>query len=167
MQFISAEPLVGKFRSGTFEEAEVGPYFMLYMVLTAIAGALYVREVDAWDIASGIASIPITFLGLLYLKEKNGGTFGNQFLAKYFSLGWVVALRMLLIGIPAMIAVIAIATITGGDKAVAPASCLFFIAFEVAFYGWLGELIRRSQGMAPAVVADPVTDPPGAGGQPG
>jgi len=116
MQFISADPLVRKFRNGTFDESEVGPYFMLYMILLAISGAIVTGETDSWGIASGIAFI-------------------------------------------------ALATITGGDKALDPAGCLFFIGFEVAFYWWLGALIGKCRGPTLAV-ADLVGDPAGAGGHP-
>ena len=35
MQHISAEPLVQKFKNGTFQQSEIGPYFMAYMILSA------------------------------------------------------------------------------------------------------------------------------------
>ena len=88
MQFISAKPLIEKYRSGTFQEAEVAPYFMAYVILMAIVTGFAVGDMDSWSIASGFASIVITIMGVLHLKRQNKDTFGNGFLSKYFSLGW-------------------------------------------------------------------------------
>jgi len=35
MQYISAEPLVKNFKNGTFQQSEIGPYFMAHMIFTA------------------------------------------------------------------------------------------------------------------------------------
>jgi hypothetical protein len=111
MQFISAKPLIDKYRSGTFQEAEIAPYFMAYVMLVAIVSEFAIGDMNPWSVASGFASIVITVMGVLHLKRQNNDTFGNQFLSKYFSLGWVVSIRMLLLAIPVMVVIFALASI--------------------------------------------------------
>jgi hypothetical protein len=140
MQFISARPLIEKFRSGTFREEEVGPYFILYVMLAAIAPLLVSYKQSAWYSPEKISTVVITLLGILYLKKQNGGTFGNSYLSKYFTLGWVIAVRTVLLSIPVGVVLFALASLIGGPRAFVPAGIIFDIAFEVTFYWWLGKL---------------------------
>jgi hypothetical protein len=144
MQFISAKPLIEKYRRGTFQEAEVAPYFMAYVIMIAVVTGFAVGDINPWSIASGFASIVITIMGVLHLKRQNHDTFGNGFLSKYFSLGWVVTFRMLLLAIPVIVVTFALASIVGGDDAIDPAGAVFIIGFEVLFYWWLGLLIAEA-----------------------
>ena len=75
MQHISAEPLVQKFKNGTFQQSEIGPYFMAYMILSAAVWIFSYRDATAWDILGTLASVVITFFGVLHLKEQNLDTF--------------------------------------------------------------------------------------------
>lgn len=144
MQFISARPLIEKYRSGTFQESEVAPYFMAYVILMAIVTGFAIGDMNPWSVASGCASIVITIIGVLHLKRQNNDTFGNGFLSKYFSLGWVITFRMLLLAIPVAVVMYALASIVGGKDAIDPAGAIFTISFEVLFYWWLGVLIAES-----------------------
>lgn len=98
-----------------------------------------------WEKAGSIATVIITIFGVLHLKNQNQGSFGNGFLNKYFALGWVITIRLLLIAIPVAVILFALAVIVGGGEAVAPAGAIFTIAFEVLFYWWLGIVIGESQ----------------------
>ncbi len=144
MQFISAKPLIEKYRSDTFQEAEVAPYFMAYVILMAIVAGFSFGDMNDWSIASGFASIVITIMGVLHLKKQNNDSFGNSFLSKYFSLGWVVTFRILVMAIPAAVVILALASIVGGDDAIEPAGAVFTIAIEILFYWWLGLLIAEA-----------------------
>lgn len=144
MQFISAKPLIEKYHSGTFHDADVAPYFMASTILMAIVTGFAIGDINPWSIASGFASIVITIMGVLHLKKQNNDTFGNGFLSKYFSLGWVVTFRMLLLAIPVGVVTFALASIVGGDDAIDPCGAVFTIGFEVLFYWWLGLLISEA-----------------------
>lgn len=149
MQIISAAPLVDKFRNDTFEPPEVGPYFMAYMILMAVMGMLSFGAPNAWDLAARLATVVITVFGLLYLKRQNRDTFGNDFLSRYFCLGWVTTVRMFLLTIPAAVATSALAVVVGGREAIAPALALLTIVFEVLYYSWLGSLFAQSNSANP------------------
>ena len=144
MQFISAKPLIEKYRRGTFQEAEVAPYFMANVILMAIVTGFAFVDVNGWTIATGFASVVITIMGVLHLKKQNGDSFANSFLSKYFSLGWVVTFRMLVMAIPAAVVIFVLVSIVGGNDATGPAGAVFTIALQILFYWWLGLLIAES-----------------------
>jgi uncharacterized membrane protein len=144
MQFISAKPLIEKYQRGTFDDATVGPYFMAYMVLMAVSALGMFMDVTSWDIFAGVLSVVITVFGVFHLKRQNQGTYGRQFLSKYFTLGWIVSIRMLLIVVPFLVFFSVIFQLIGGDEAAAAVGAVFTILFEVAFYWWLGLLIAQS-----------------------
>lgn len=144
VQFLSAEPLIEKYRNGTFQEEEVAPYFMAYVILMALASAFAWGEMTAWSFASGVAYIMITIFGVLHLKKQNNESYGNGFLSKYFTLGWVITFRMLLLSVPVGVVFVGLASIAGGDDALEPAFAILTIAYTALFYWWLGELIAES-----------------------
>lgn len=145
MQIITTKPLIEQFRAGTFKDEEVGPYFFAYMILDAVLLAFFNREATPWDVAGSIATIIITLFGILYLKKQNRGSFGNGFLNRYFALGWVLTIRMLLVSVPLAVVLFAVALIVGGERAYAPAGAIFVVAFGVVFYLWLGHAFAESQ----------------------
>ncbi len=158
MQFIDAKPLIEKYRSGTFQEAEVAPYFMGYLILIAIATGFAVGDMDLWSVVSGFASIVITIMGVLHLKRQNNDTFGNGFLSKYFSLGWIISIRMLLLAFPTVFVILAFVSNLGNDAEDA-AGTVFTIVFEILFYWWLGVLFAESNQIksAQAVIDQPLS----------
>lgn len=145
MQILSAKPLIEEFRSGDFWESDVEPYFMAYIILTALVMGFAFSDANPWGIAAGAASVVITVFGALHLKRQNGDTFGNQFLAKYFALGWVITVRMILLSIPAAVVLFAFASIVGGVSATDPMGAIFTIAIHILFYWWLGLLYAEAQ----------------------
>lgn len=144
MQFISAKPLIEKFKANTFEESEVGSYFMAFIIFTAVAMIPTVRGNGPLDVAVGISTVLITIFGVLHLKGKNQETFGNHFVAKYFCLGWVITVRMFLIGMPMAVVLFTFAKVVGGRDGLAAMGALFAVGYQILFYGWLGILIFQS-----------------------
>ena len=141
MQHISAEPLVQKFKNGTFQQSEIGPYFMAHMIFIA---AFWIpathQEFTLLDSARPLALVVITVFGVLYLKKQNLDTFGNDFASKYFCLGWVIAVRMLLFRI--MFAVLPFIVDMG--EAEQPIFTSGVIGCEIVHYWWLVSLFAQS-----------------------
>ena len=52
-------------------------------------------ENDIWDVYSAIIESGISILGTYYIFKINGGSNGNYFLQRYFSLSWVIGIRLL------------------------------------------------------------------------
>lgn len=144
MQLVSARPLIDQFRDGTFEESDVGAYFMAWMILSTVAWVFATGEPDWWQILARTVAVVITVWGVLHLKKKNQNTFGNQFVCKFFCLGWVVTIRMLLVGIPVSAAIVTIVFILGGYHAAETSAALILATFEIVFYFWLGFLFEQA-----------------------
>ncbi len=144
MQHLSAELLVKKFKSGTFQQSDIGPYFMAHMVLTAVVWIFAYRDATLWDIAGTLASVVITVFGVLHLKKQNLDTFGNDFASKYFCLGWVIYVRLLLLTIPVSVVISVLISIVGLVESQKPFSSLVGIGSQIIYYWWLGSLFAQS-----------------------
>ena len=145
MQILATAPLVEKFRTGTFKDDEVGSYFFAFMILSSASWLLAVGERTSWDIVETLANVAIAILGIHYLKSKNGDTFGNGFINKYFTLGWVISVRLFLLALPAFAMVYAILSLMGGRDLPGPLSTIFGITFSLLYYRWLGTEFDRAQ----------------------
>ncbi len=145
MYWITSEALVEKFRTGTFQTEEVEPYFMASAVVGGLGFIGLGSQVTVWDYLAGIAMLCITIGGVLHLKRQNGGTFAGQYLERYFALGWVTGVRLLLVGIPAAVILFGIAAAAGGEGAVYPISAAYFTAITFAWYWYTGILFEESQ----------------------
>lgn len=145
MYFVSATHLVHKFKHGNFQASEAGPYFMAYMIISAIEWILALQEPNVWDYAGRLASLVITIFGVLYLKEQNGGTFDNDFFNKYFCLGWIVSVRIFLWMIPLAMALVFFEFGSRPDQSRKPMDAIVCAAIEIAHYIWLGALFARTQ----------------------
>jgi len=144
MHFISAKPLIEKFRNGTFEETEVGPYFMINMIILTLVVIPVANERDLWMTAAGIVSVVITIFGILSLKKKNGNSYGNHFLSKYYMLGWVTCIRMIFLTVPIAFGLCFLGRMIGGHEAACIIGSLIVILFNLAYYWWLGRLFEKS-----------------------
>jgi len=145
MQIVSLKPLVERFRAGTFRDEEVGPYFLAYVILEASMWIFAYGEFDPWNLVGSMANVIITLLGVLHLKKRNRGSFGNGFLNRYFALGWVIAVCMLLIGIPLGVGVFALSSAVAGEELFPAVGLIFNVVFAVLFYWWLGVAFAESQ----------------------
>ena len=144
MQIVSARPLIDQFREGSFDESDVGPYFMAWMICSTVVWIFANGDPDWWQIFARTASVLITVWGVLYLKKKNQNTFGNQFVSKFFCLGWVISVRMLLLGIPVSSALVTVVFMVGGYRASETSAALVLAIFEIVFYLWLGLLFAQT-----------------------
>ena len=142
MQFVSATPLVHQFKSGRFQASEVGPYFMASTTVTAALWIFGFGQPGVWSVGGRVASVVITVFGLLHLKERNLGTYGNEFFYKYFCLGWVVTVRMFLL--MGAFGLVLGAFGFGRDGSDAPWVAIGIAALEIAYYVQLGDLFARS-----------------------
>lgn len=139
MQMLSAKPLIEKFKNNDFKDEEVAPYFIAYVTLEAITYFFLVGEMTSQIFIENTCTLLITIFGVLYLKRQNNNSFANGFLNKWFSLGWVITVRMFLMLIPICIA-FAIFVPTQSSS-----FTIFFIFFQLFFYWWLGQNFIDSQ----------------------
>jgi hypothetical protein len=75
-------------------ESESFKYLFIFFVGLAIAiSSLYFVEKSILEIYSLIIDMFIMVIGLYYVYKCNKGANGNNFLQKFFSIGWVVGIR--------------------------------------------------------------------------
>jgi len=103
MYFWRIENLKNEMATRPLSDREVLPYFVAFVVLSAFVinfpqilfntsdGLL---AFNTWDGLLAVLSIFLTFAGTIYIYLRNGGNQGRHFLQRYFSIGWVVMLRL-------------------------------------------------------------------------
>ena len=144
MYFISSKTLVKKFKNNSFQDYEVAPYFFVYTLLTTLAVSFTFSSSDPWSIASGVIVLIITYGGIMHIRNKNGGTFGNGYLNKWFTLGWIILIRTLLLGIPFCVTFMVIGTFIDRRDGIAIGGAFFNIVYNIVFYYWLGKLVEET-----------------------
>lgn len=133
MYFWNIEGLKKDHIEGTFTDKNVLPYILVYVGLGAFFGELmhYItyEEVNVWSyILSGL-NVLIVVAGTLYAYQSNGGSQGDNFAAKYFSISFVVAIRMMLLLIPITVILILYWAAVFGDQEDIPTTLLEVVLF--------------------------------------
>ena len=104
MYFWKIEKLKEDIRTNQLTEKDRFIYALIYLVLGAIGLEVMMlmplEDGNIWDLISSIANVLIVALGTLYAFKANGSNGGSDFLGKYFSIGFVVAIRFLAYAIP-------------------------------------------------------------------
>ncbi len=105
MYFIRYQPLKEKLKTRTLSDREALPYLILF---AALAAAVYLfpttDEFNMSDWIGGGLSVALAIGGVIYAYAQNGGAQGFDLIQKYVVIGWVVAVRCILIFIPCVIA---------------------------------------------------------------
>ncbi len=148
MYFLSSKTLIKRLRTNDFKDFEVAPYFLASMLLQALSMFSAFSYRDPWNITAGILVLFITYGGIMHVRNKNGGTFGNGYLNKWFTLGWVTAVRTFLIGVPVLITLTLICSSMDRNDGPLAAIAIFNITYNIAFYWWLGALVEETNDYA-------------------
>jgi len=147
MYFIKYHPLKARLASRSFSDKEALPYLVAFSALTTFVVAFpMVGGINGWDFVSGIFSVVFAIGGVLYAYQSNGGAEGFDLIQKYVILGWVVAIRCLLVFIP----VVGVAYIAGEALDVVtdetgPYDVLLIAIFEMVLYSRIGRHIRDTR----------------------
>ncbi|MDD5271603.1 MAG: hypothetical protein PHU14_02675 [Methylovulum sp.] len=82
-------------------ETQVFWYVLIEIALnasnTAMGGYLPATEPDVWTYANSAFCVLIPILGVFAAFRANGGAAGSQFVARYFSVSLVVAIRFIVL----------------------------------------------------------------------
>ncbi len=90
-----------------------------------------------WDGLLSVLSVLIAVAGTVYAYRANRGGEGQDFAAKYFGIGFVVAVRFLVFGIPILVALILYWSYAFGDLETMPTTPLevtVIAAWSAAIY---------------------------------
>ncbi len=92
-------------------EAQVFYYILLFVGLMSAAneanGYVGRTAANAWDYLDSAVTIAIDLIGTYAVYRANGGAAGSNFAAKYFSIGFVVFLRFIPLGVALLFGVVA------------------------------------------------------------
>ncbi len=144
MYWITTDALVEKFRTGSFEPDDVEPDFMAQSVLGALA-IVGGGVVTGWNIVAALGCVVVTIGGVLHLKRQNGGTFARGYLERYFALGWVTGVRLIVVSVPLAWVLFLILAGTMGEELSHAFSALFILGLTFAWYRYTGILFDESQ----------------------
>ncbi|OGW34657.1 MAG: hypothetical protein A2010_14790 [Nitrospirae bacterium GWD2_57_9] len=111
MHYWKISSLKEEIRKGELTEKDRFLYALIYIILTAIsveAMALMPAEnSNVWDVINSVSNIVVVTAGTIFAFKANGGSKGIDFLGRYFSISFVVAMRFLAISIPVVLMVLA------------------------------------------------------------
>lgn len=99
MYFWKINKLKEDFIAGSVSEKSMLKYLVAYTIFVGLAMIPF-GETNEFDLFSALLLIPVSVIGLLYAYSSNGGDSGTNFLAKYFAIGWVVTVRLLVVILP-------------------------------------------------------------------
>ncbi len=103
MYFWKIDKLKNDLLKKPLSESESFKYLLATLVVYSL-GMIPFLENNIWDVYSAIIITLITAIGAYYIYKCNKGASGNNFLQKYFSIGWVVGIRwMVFIALPIMV----------------------------------------------------------------
>lgn len=91
-------------RSGRLTEKDRFIYMFLTLIFTVlgieIALRIPIESGNVWDAISSVSSVLIPILGTFLAYKANGAANGTDFLGRYFSISFVVAVRFFTLLIP-------------------------------------------------------------------
>ncbi len=99
MYFWNIDKLKSDFKQGSVTEKSILKYLIAYTIFLGVAMLPY-GETNQFDLFSTVLMIPLSVFGILYAYACNGGDSGDNFIAKYFAIGWVVTIRFIVLLIP-------------------------------------------------------------------
>ncbi len=97
MYFLRIKPLKNELISQGLVEKERFKYLMAWMIMIGLATGpgSHINGASRFLLIFGV--VLITILGVWYAYHRNGGQSGTALLDRYFSLGWVINLRVMLL----------------------------------------------------------------------
>ncbi|MCP4261241.1 MAG: hypothetical protein GY938_18870 [Ketobacter sp.] len=111
MYFWKIEKLKEDIKTDNFRENDRFIYAFIYIGLGAIGmeAMMYmpVENPNIWDTVNSIGNIIIPIVGTFFAYKANGGANGADFLGRFFSINFVVAIRFIALLIPMFIALFA------------------------------------------------------------
>ena len=104
MYFWRIEKLKTEMAARPLSEREVLPYLVVFVALSSAVAYIPQTPQNLWDGLGAVWSVLLVALGTIYIYRQNGGANGQHFLQRYLAVGWVVAIRWLVVFVLAWVA---------------------------------------------------------------
>ena len=141
MYFWKIGSLKEEIKKGELKEKDRFLYALIYIILSAIGmeamGLMPINNGTVWDAINSISNIVVVTIGTIFAFKANGGSKGIDFLGRYFSISFVVAIRFIVILIPVIIVLSAyysFAVTKDPDLNSTAYDTIPFIIWSAAFY---------------------------------
>lgn len=135
MYFWKLDKLKEDIRTDKLTERDRFIYTLIYLVLAAIGIEVMMlmplENGNIWDFISSLSNVLIVMLGTIFAFKSNGSSNGRDFLGKYFSIGFVIAIRFLVYAIPLLMALFVYYFFTFGEEEEIPTNYIDVIPFLV------------------------------------
>jgi hypothetical protein len=137
MYFWKIEKLKKDLLEKPLSESESFKYLFVTLVVDSL-GMIPFLENNIWDIYSAIIMGVITVIGVYYVYKCNKGANGNNFFQKYFSIGLVVGIRLIvLFMLPIMLVYFIVVEIFSSISDSTTLSEVIFLNLLYISYFWL------------------------------
>ena len=143
MYFWRIEKLKSELAAHPMSDRDVLPYVVVDAVLkstlTSITMAFPISSYNIWNLLGTGWSIALAVLGTIYIFRQNGGVRGQQFLPRYFALGWVVGWRWFALYVSLIWLLMFVGIIEDETNA-----CEFLVVViaELLLFAWIGKHVR-------------------------
>jgi len=144
MYFWRIERLKAELVARPLSDRDVLPYLVVSAALASVVYIFPATMLNIWD-GLGVAwSVALAVFGTIYIFFQNGGAEGRNLLQRYFAVGWVVALRMLVVVVPVLAAFLATLLAIGVEMDVNTTwyDFLLFAIIESVFYLRFGHHVK-------------------------
>ena len=142
--FWRIEALKAELAAGPQSDRQVLPYLILSSVLLAAVGLVPLTDINKWDVVGGCWSALLAVMGTLYVYRQNGAEHGQQLLARYLAIGWVVGIRCLAVVLLLTVVIIGVwELLSEVPETTTWQACLLIAVVETAFYWRVGHHIAE------------------------
>lgn len=150
MYFWRIEKLKAELATRPLTDRETLPYLVYFVGWTTAASFIPATFTNVWDGLGAAWSVLLAVIGTLYIYRRNGGADGQYFLQRYFAIGWVVAIRWLVILVLAIVAFVGVLTALGSEAEDTTWYEFLFLAIAEAVIYWrtdhhVGDVANRTK----------------------
>ena len=143
MYFWRIEQLKTEMAVRPLSEREAFPYLVVFVALSSAGAYIPQTTQNLWDGVGAVWSVLLAVVGTIYIYRQNGGASGQHFLQRYFAVGWVVAIRWLVVFILAAVVFYATLAAVGADtESTHWYDFLFLAVVEAVIYWRIGHHVR-------------------------
>lgn len=156
MYFWRIEKLKQEMVARPLSDRQVLPYVVVFAAVCSAVTYLPRETGNGWDGIGAIWSTLLAALGTIYIYRQNGGTEGRHFLQRYFAIGWVVAIRWLIVTMLVAVAYYGVLVAAGDDlEETYWHEPVLFGLLELAVYWRIGHHVRDLVQRANVAAATP------------
>ena len=143
MYFWRIEKLKTEMAARPLSEREALPYLVVFVALSSAVAYIPQTTHNVWDGLGAVWSVLLAALGTIYIYRQNGGGGGQHFLQRYFAVGWVVVVRLIVVLILVAVAFYGTLAAVGADtESTHWYDFLFLAVVEAVIYWRIGHHVR-------------------------